>query len=589
MSQDSNKPAAGKGHEFLDNFRHQLAHLDALPQLTILGLVSGLAAALVIIAFRFLIDGPLTLVLDGHSENFESLSPIWHFGLPVIGSLLLAALVQSFKPEHRQVSVGHVIERLNNHQGKLPFANWLLQFFGGVLALLSGQSMGREGPAVHLGAGIASQVGQWLKLPNNSLRTLVGCGVASAIAASFNTPMAGVIFAMEVVLMEYTIAGFIPVMMASVTGAMLTQFVFGPEPAFSVAQLQINTLNELPIILLAGVIIAFFATTLIRTQLWFNGKQQWPLTLRFLLAGVTTGTLALFLPQIMGVGYDTIESAMHGQIGFSLLLAILFAKIAATAVSTGLGLPGGIIGPMLFIGAALGGCIGQIAAVLLPETAASPSFYVMLGMAAMMACVINAPMAALITVLELTYNPHIIFPTMLIIVISVVSTRQLFHCQGVFIAQLEANGFRLSGGPIRQALDRVGVRSVMDINFQDCRHKLPLYHLQKILEQRPKWLIVEDKAGDKQLLLAADVSAFLESREENEDNHAEEQEINLLKSPGRKWQIKPISPQASLYEAQTQLRQLKADALYVERGFSSLLSPAIGIITQEQIDNYYSS
>lgn len=452
----------------LDNFRHQLAHLDALPQLTILGLISGLAAAAVIIAFRLLIDGPLEWLFNSHSEDFESLPRHWHFALPVFGALLLAALVHLFKPEHRQVSVSHVIERLNNHQGKLPAGNWVLQFFGGALALLSGQSMGREGPAVHLGAGIASQLGQWLKLPNNSLRTLVGCGIASAIAASFNTPMAGVIFAMEVVLMEYTIAGFVPVMMASVTGAIVTQYIFGPEPAFSVIPPSINTLNELPIIVMSGVIIAYFAAVIIRSHLWFNSKKSWPITLRFFLAGMTTGTLALFVPQILGVGYDTIESAMAGDIAFSLLLAILFAKILATCVSTGFGLPGGVIGPMLFIGATLGGCIGIVAHLFLPDSASSPSFYVMLGMAAMMACVINAPLAALITVLELTYNPHIIFPTMLIIVVSVVSTRQLFHSKGIFMAQLEANGFRMSGGLIRQTLDRVGVRSAMDINFLFC-------------------------------------------------------------------------------------------------------------------------
>ncbi|GAA5315705.1 MAG: chloride channel protein [Candidatus Pelagadaptatus aseana] len=567
----------------LDNFRHQLAHLDALPQLTILGLISGLAAAAVIVAFRLLIDGPLQVLLEGHSENFESLPSHWRFALPVAGSLALAALVLSFKPEHRQVSVGHVIERLNNHQGKLPAGNWILQFFGGALALISGQSMGREGPAVHLGAGIASQLGQWFKLPNNSLRTLVGCGIASAIAASFNTPMAGVIFAMEVVLMEYTIAGFVPVMMASVTGAIVVQYVFGPEQAFNITLPSLNTLDELTIIIAAGIVIAYFAALVIRTQLWFNSKKHWPLTLRFLAAGVTTGSLALFVPQIMGVGYDTIEAAMAGQIGFSLLLAILFAKILATCVSTGFGLPGGVIGPMLFIGATLGGCIGIVAQLLLPDSASSPGFYVMLGMAAMMASVINAPLAALITVLELTYNPHIIFPTMLIIVVSVVATRQLFQCQGIFMAQLETNGFRLTGGLIRQTLNRVGVRSVMDINFQFCHAHPSFEQLEKVLLQNPKWLVITDEQQERQLLLASDISVYLASR----DDWPADEAIDLLKTPSRKWQIKPISQQASLYDAQKQLRELKADALYVERGDNSLLPPVLGIITQEKIDGYY--
>lgn len=571
----------------LDNFRHRLSHLDALPQLTLLGLISGVIAAIVIVLFRLAVEFPLNFFLEGGSENFEGLAVQWRFLLPIIGAVILIGITSFFKPEHRQISVGHVIERLNNHQGQLPIQNWLLQFFGGVTTLLTGQSMGREGPAVHLGAGIASQLGQWMKLPNNSLRTLVGCGVASAIAASFNTPMAGVIFAMEVVLMEYTIAGFVPVMMASVTGAMVAQFVFGSEAVFAITSMKINTLKELPIIIIAGLFVALFAATIIRTQLWFNDKQHWPMPIRFLIAGTTTGAIAVFLPQILGVGYDTIESAILGEIGFEILIAILFAKILATAISTGFGLPGGIIGPMLFVGGILGGILGFLANLFFPETSASSSFYVLLGMAAMMAAVINAPLAALITVLELTYNPHIIFPTMLIIVIAVVATRQLFNCQGIFIAQLEANGYKATGGPVQQALIRVGVRSVMDINFKNCPTELSAARIRAILSQRPTWLTLENNEQEKTLLAAADISAYLDTLE-LEEGEAEQEIINLLKAPCRKWQMKPINQQSNLYEARKYLQEDKADALYVERQASHFLSPVLGIITMDKIDSYYS-
>jgi CIC family chloride channel protein len=567
----------------LDNFRHRLAHLDALPQLTLLGLISGVLAALVIVLFRLAVEFPLNFFLEGGHENFEGLAVHWRFLLPIIGAIILIGITSLFKPEHRQISVGHVIERLNNHQGQLPIQNWLLQFFGGITTLLTGQSMGREGPAVHLGAGIASQLGQLMKLPNNSLRTLVGCGVASAIAASFNTPMAGVIFAMEVVLMEYTIAGFVPVMMASVTGAVVAQYIFSSEPIFAITSMQINTLNELPIIIIAGLVIALFASTIIRTQLWFNEKKHWPMTVRFLIAGTATGVIAIFLPQILGVGYDTIESAILGKIGFEILIAILFAKILATAISSGFGLPGGIIGPMLFIGGILGGILGFTANLFFPETSSSSSFYVLLGMAAMMAAVINAPLAALITVLELTYNPHIIFPTMLIIVIAVVATRQLFNCQGIFIAQLEANGFKATGGPVQQALIRVGVRSVMDINFKNCPTELSSTRIKTILSQHPKWLTLESNDKNKTLLAAADISAYLDTLE-----FEEEDVINLLEAPCRKWQMKPINEQSNLYEARKYLQEDKADALYVERQSSHFLSPVLGVITMDKIDSYYS-
>ncbi len=581
------KPTSSSGlqhrfHLLLDSLRHQLAHLDALPQLTLLGLIAGIASAGIIVAFRLAVDMPLVALFGTHAEDFESLPRIWYFLLPLLGGITIGLLMHYIPKHRRQVSVGHVLDRLHNHQGKLPAYNWAVQFAGGTLALLSGQSMGREGPAVHLGAGAASQLGQWLRLPNNCLRTLIGCGVASAIAASFNTPMAGVIFSMEVILMEYTIAGFIPVMMASVTGAVIGQMVFGHEPAFSITPLQMNTLWELPIIAMAGLIIAFFAATIIRLQLFFNQQHHYSVLLRLSVAGAATGLLAFWYPQILGVGYDTIESAMQGELTLQLLLGILFAKVLATTLSGGLGMPGGIIGPMLFVGAVLGGTIGIVANAITPDSGANPSFYVLLGMGAMMAAVINAPLAALITVFELTHNPNTIFPTMLIIVIAVIATRQIFRCDGIFIAQLEANGFNLSSGPIRQALDRVGVRSVMESRFLRCPHQLTAHQLQQRLQQHPQWLVVDDQDKDKYLLAAADVSAFLTNTELDSDDT-----LQLRSIPGRQWQLKPIHQQASLFEAQQQLQQFKADALYVEREASPWLSPVIGIITQEHIDNYY--
>ncbi len=566
----------------MDRLQHRLAHLDALPQLTLLGLLSGIAAAGLIVAFRLSIELPLQSLLPGGADNFESLPQHWHFLLPFAGAVILGLLLQWLPAESRQVSIGHVLERLHNHQGRLPASNWALQFVGGILALISGQSVGREGPAVHLGAGAASQLGQWLRLPNNCQRTLVGCGVASAIAASFNTPMAGVIFSMEVILMEYTVAGFIPVMLASVTGALIGQLVFGNDPAFSVGPLQLNVLWELPLIALAGLVVAVFAAAFIKLQLLVNRQLTLPVWLKVSLAGAVTGALALQYPQILGVGYDTIGQAMHGQLAVDLLLGILLAKLLATAISGGVGIPGGCIGPMLFLGAALGGVIGWLIGTITPDAGPNPTFYVLLGMTAMMAAVINAPLAALISVFELTQNPNTIFPAMLMIVVAVLTTRQVFRCEGLFVAQLEANGYSLKSGPMRRVLDRIGVRSVMETRFQRSNHRQTVTQLRQRLQQQPKWLVVDEPERERYLVAAADISAYLNSEE-----RADDESINLLEIPGRRWLLKPIDHQASLFEAQQQLRQLKADALCVERQATPWLSPVIGIVTQQHIDDHY--
>lgn len=266
-------------------FRRRLSYPDALPQLVSLGVISGIAASLLVVTFRYMIETPLALVFDGNSDGFESLPVMLRFALPLFGAWLIAAVLSSVDRSHHAVSVSHVLERLHNHQGKLPAKNLLVQFFGGLIGLLSGQSVGREGPGIHLGAGVASLLGQWFRLPHNSLRTLVACGSAAAIAASFNTPMAGVIFAMEVILMEYTITGFIPVIIASVLGATISQLVFGSDLNFVMAEVHSNILWEMPFMVLAGLVIALAAALFIKLHLACYQLHRYSIMLRFTAIG----------------------------------------------------------------------------------------------------------------------------------------------------------------------------------------------------------------------------------------------------------------------------------------------------------------
>jgi len=578
-------------HRATDDFRHQLAYIDALPQLTLLGLVSGILAALVIVALRLLIELPLTLALPGGPENFEGLARHWYFLLPALGGIVIGLGMQALHKRHLAISVSHVLQRLHNYQGRLPLVNICVQFVGAVLSLLSGQSVGREGPAVHLGAGVASQLGQWLKLPNNSLRTLVGCGVAAAISASFNTPMAGVIFAMEVVLMEYTITGFIPIILASVTGAVVTRIVFGPESALPVADIHLLSLLELPYVAVAGLVIAACASLYIHLILGFNRLKQYPIALRLGAAGILTGCIGFFVPQILGLGYDTVAAAINGEFGLILLLLIIAGKLFATAASVGLGMPGGLIGPSLMMGAGIGGAMGLLGNMLFPGDAANMGFYVLLGMAAMMGAVLNAPLAALMAILELTYNPNIIFPSMLIIVVSCVATRQLAHRDGIFVALLEANGSAINAGPAKQILSRVGVRSVMNTAFLTCQKQINYDEAHRLLSKQPLWLVVEELGKKKYLLRASDLANYLEwvnnPEQPNEKILGLEEAIDLTRIPGQRFQLLPIHQEANLYEAQLLLQQKTADAIYVERTTGPLHSPVMGIITRDTINNYY--
>ncbi len=566
----------------LDAFRVRLAHADALPQLAILGCISGLLTALTAIAFRLSFELPLEYFLPGDSESFEQLPTAARFLLPLIGALLIGLIMHYTKPEHHSVSVGHVLERLQHHQAQLPAANALFQFVGGAIALLTGNSVGREGPAVHLGAASSSLLGQRLQLPNNSLRALTACGVAAAIAASFNTPLAGVIFAMEAILMEYTITGFIPVILAAVTGGVMSRIVFGNEPAFSIPLIELGSLWELPFLILCGLIVGLTASVMLLLYRRTRQFKDRPALLRMLFAGLLCGTIAILLPQIQGVGYDTVEQAMLGELGLLLLAAIVIAKILVSTISVGLGMPGGIIGPNFVIGACIGGGLGVIGGYFNPEQASSSGFYAVLCMGAMMGAVLNAPLAALIAVLELTYNPNILLPSMLVIVIASITSRMLTKQLGIFSVGRDLRGYY---SPVFQMLSRAGVTSLMKQNFAHHSRYLSRPMAESLLKEKPTWIVIEDAGEPKYILRSADLALHL--KEQLLELLDEDTLIDLREIPGERWQLFPIHARATLQEALLAMQQNNGQAVFVSQPAAPLMSEVAGIITKQDIDNYY--
>lgn len=563
----------------IESLRDQLAGAEALPQLTLLGLLTGIIAGAVIVLFRWAVELPLNYFLPDNFENFEAVSSLVHFSLPLSGAVLLGLVLQCIDKRHHATSIGHVMDRLQNHQGRMPVGNVITQFFGGAACLLTGQSVGREGPAVHLGAGSGSLLGQWLKLPSNALRPLAGCGVAAAIAACFNTPMAGVIFAMEVVIMQYTIAGFIPVILAAVAGATMTRLAFGSEIAFMNAQSVMGDIRELPLMGLVGLIVAVFAAAYVRLH---GASCRWalnrPIVLRFALAGLFTSVCALWIPQIMGVGYDTINSALAGEIGFALLLTIAVTKLFATSISLGVGMPGGVVGPLLFIGACVGGAVGSVAQILIPGSASAIGFYVILGMGAMMGATLNAPLAAMMAILELTYNPNIIFPSMLVVIAACLATRWLFKCDGLFQHVLRIQGKFRSDEIMEQLLSRTGVRELMDRHLVVTQHEISSAAAQQLLAHHPHWILLRDT---HQLLQPADLHSHLQQAEERGVNNI----INLQEIPARRYDLARIPADANLFEALELMNRQQIDALWIE-SLSDAHKP-LGIISRAKIDDHY--
>lgn len=552
-----------------------------MPQLAVIAIAAGLFTGVVILLFRSIIEFVLgSWLLPAGSESFEALTPLHRLTFVLVGAAVIGAMLSPLADHHRRVGVVHVMERLSRHQGYLPLKNAIVQFFGGILGLISGQSGGREGPAIHLGAASSSLLGQALRLPNNSIRTLVACGTAAAIASSFNTPIAGVIFAMEVVMMEYTIVSFIPVIIAAVTSTLLSHYFIGDEPAFMVAPLHMESLLEIPYIALAGMVVGCVGAAFIWLVQLFARTARWPFWVRALLAGAITGVAALVTPEVMGVGYDTVNGAMLGELTVTTLLLIVVTKSLASAGAVGLGLPVGLIGPTFVIGAAIGGVLGFVGNHFQPANAASEGFYVMLGMAAMMAAVLQAPLAALMAVLELTVNPNVILPAMLIIVVATMVTSTVFGHKSVFLATLHTLGLEYPPNPVVLHMQRAGVEAIMCTNIANLARNCTADQAHLALQHDPRWILVETTDAETRCVLnAVDLAAHLAEQDSDAP-------VDLLRIPAMRKDVTTLDARATVEQAQQALSGNDVEALCVQRQ-SAIGSRTIGIVTQDDIDNYH--
>ena len=561
-------------------FRSALSSLDAAPQFAILGILSGVFTGLVILLFRVLVEQILKWVLPNGPESFEQLASFERFLLPTAGAMVLALIFALLRQENRGVGVSHVLERLHRHQGYLSFKNLLVQFFTGAIALVTGQTGGREGPAIHLGASISSLLGQTLKLPNNSIRVLIGCGTAAAIGSSFNTPIAGVIFSMEVIVLEYTIAGFMPVILAAVTGTLVVQQVFGDDPVFFIPGIAMDSYWDLPWIFMEGIVIAVLAAALIRLMVICHSRAPKPIAIKIILAGLVTATLGLVVPEVLGIGYDTVNQALQGNLPLMLLLVICGTKLITTAINLGLGMPIGLIGPTLMIGAMAGGGFWQLASTVSDQVSA-PGFYVILGMGAMMGAALQAPLAALMALMELTRNPEIVLPAMLCIVIANITAAHGFGAKSIFQTQALMLGIDLTRNSRSLALSRASVESRMSRKFIASSAILNRGAAERILQNKPNWILVKSESDYTCLLKAADLQRAL--------TDPAQETFDLREIPADRKDIARITWQATLDEAFDIISRDGVQALYVVRVSATQLDRPVGILLPEDIENYYHS
>ena len=557
-----------------------LARPDALVQMAILGLLTGVVAGGVILLFRWGVEGVQAALLPAGPEDYEGLRPWVRLLLPIAGGMSIGLLFLWTARGDYVLGVARIMERLAYHQGYLRVRELVLQFFGAALAIISGHSVGREGPHIFLGAASGSLLGQYLGLPNNAIRTLVACGSAAGISASFNTPLAGVVFALEVVMMEYNVASFTPVILAAVSADAVSILLLGAEPAFRVPELHLGSLAEIPLVLLLGVVVGGVSAGFIQSlQSIARRTRDIPFWWRTSLAGLLVGACGLAVPEVLGIGYDTVNQLLLGTPGIGLLVVLALAKILATACSIGMGVPGGVIGPCLFIGATVGCLAGNLAVLAFPQLGSDVGFYALLGMGAMMGASLQAPLAALTAMMELTHNPKIIMPGMLVIVVAALTTRVVFGKDSVFLSVLRASGLDYSASPVLQALRRVGVAGVMERRVVRGERLLERAGAEDLLKERPEWVLIERDRQPQALMPALDLARYL--------GESPEKRVDLLGIPARRLQVAPVHLQATLQEALEAMEGSGAEAIYVERPIAPGIKRVYGILTRDQIESAY--
>ena len=423
------------------------------PKLWLISTLIGALVAGAAILFRLGIGAVQWLWLGTHSESIASAAaarPDWVILLaPTLGGLVVGLLLEYVHPIKRAEGVADVIEaRAKDGQG-LRFWQGLDSAAVTIISLGSGASGGREGPIVHLGASLANFVSKIFSFQPSSKRTLLACGVASAVSASFNAPIAGVLFAHEVILGHYAFTAFVPIVLSSAVGTMLSRIYFGDIAAFSIPAYQITTYWEMPAFALLGltcaVVAVLFQFALMGTD-WVARHIKMPLIMRPVIGGVMVGSIALFFPEVLGVGYEATDKALHHQLPIALMFALIIAKTAATAITLASRFGGGIFSPSLYVGAMTGGTFGLLAAQVFPELASSHGLYAILGMGAVAASVLGAPFSTTMIVFELTGGYALSIALLLTVSISTGITLAL-HGRSYFHWQLEMRGVFLQEGP----------------------------------------------------------------------------------------------------------------------------------------------
>ena len=428
------------------------------PQSWVLAMVIGLCVSVAAIAMRELIGYVQLAWLGDRSESVASIARglPWYviFLAPVVGGAIVGIILLYFVPMHRPGGVADVIEARALGGRRIGIKPAISSFFITIISLGSGASAGREGPIVHFGAAISSYVSNLFKMPLWCDRTLLACGVASGISASFNAPLAGVLFAHEVILGHYSMRAFVPIVISSVAGTIFSRQWFGNIAAFDIPHYQIISMWEFPAFALLGLVCALVAIAFqfaLMSSEFVARNVDLPIWARPIVGGAIIGAVGVFFPEVLGVGYEATDMALKQQLPILLMFTLIIAKTFATSVTIASRFGGGVFAPALYLGAMTGGTFGLIAANMFPDLASGEGLYAILGMGAVAAAVLGAPISTTMIVFELTGGYELTIA--LLVVVSIANgINNAIHGHSIFHWQLESRGIFLQSGTHRHMM-----------------------------------------------------------------------------------------------------------------------------------------
>jgi CIC family chloride channel protein len=426
----------------------------------IIGLVSGYIA----VGFRYLIElfrtglwgqGSFVATIEG--------TPLYlKIAIPAIGGAIVAMFVHRFAKEAKGHGVPEVMNAVATKNGFIRMRVVLVKALASALSIGSGGSVGREGPIVQIGSAFGSAVGQLFQVSTRRMRTFIGCGAAAGIAATFNAPIAGAIFASEVILGDFSVGAIGPIIISSVFGTVISRSVFGDYPAFIPPLYTMQSPLEIVFYIILGIAAGLAGWLFVRA-LYFSEDifDRWKISVgaKALIGGTILGLMAIFIPEVLGVGYESMDRVLSGNMPYLLAGVLLFGKIFATSLCLGSGASGGIFAPSLFMGAMLGGTLGGVFNVFYPQYTAASGAYALVGMAALVAAATHAPITAILIIFEMTSEYNIILPLMISSIIAVAITTRMLD-GNIYTIKLKRRGINIHGGADINILNQLQVEQI---------------------------------------------------------------------------------------------------------------------------------